>query len=126
MSTYGQTSVSLRGLGPERTLVLVNGRRLAPFAGDDGAAVNVNSIPVSAIERIEVLRDGASAIYGSDAMAGVVNFILTKDYTGVEVGGQYGAPTRSGGGESWDVHAVAGWGELGQGPLQRHAVRGVT
>ena len=123
LSTYGQTSVSLRGLGPARTLILVNGRRLAPFAGDDGAAVNVNSIPVSAIERIEVLRDGASAIYGSDAIAGVVNFILTKDYTGVEVGGQYGAPTRSGGGDSWDVHAVAGWGVLGTGPLQRHAVR---
>ena len=123
LSTYGQTSVSLRGLGPSRTLVLVNGRRLAPFAGDDGAAVNVNSIPVSAIERIEVLRDGASAVYGSDAMAGVINFILSKDYTGVEVGGQYGAPTRSGGGESWDVTRwpVA----LGQGPLQRHAVRGL-
>ena len=84
--------------------------------------VNVNSIPVAAIERIEVLRDGASAIYGSDAIAGVVNFILTKDYTGVEAGGQYGAPTRSGGGESWDVHAVAGWGDLAHRPLQRHVV----
>jgi iron complex outermembrane receptor protein len=114
LSTYGQTSVSLRGLGSFRTLVLVNGRRLAPFAGDDGASVNVNSIPVAAIERIEVLRDGASAVYGSDAIAGVINFILTKDYTGVEVGGQYGAPTRSGGGDSYEVHAVAGVGTLGK------------
>jgi iron complex outermembrane recepter protein len=112
LSTYGQTSVSLRGLGSFRTLVLVNGRRLSPFAGDDGASVNVNAIPVAAIERIEVLRDGASAIYGSDAIAGVINFILTKDYTGVEVGGQYGAPTQSGGGDSYEVHAVAGFGVL--------------
>jgi iron complex outermembrane recepter protein len=112
LSTYGQASISMRGLGSFRTLVLVNGRRLAPFAGDDGASVNVNSIPIAAIERIEVLRDGASAVYGSDAIAGVVNFILTKDYTGAEAGITYGAPTRSGGGENTEVHAVAGFGNL--------------
>jgi iron complex outermembrane receptor protein len=112
LSTYGQASISMRGLGSYRTLVLVNGRRLAPFAGDDGASVNVNSIPISAIERVEVLRDGASAVYGSDAIAGVVNFILTKDYTGAEVGVTYGAPTRSGDGENVEAHVVAGWGNL--------------
>ena len=82
-STYGVSSVSLRGLGEERTLVLLNGRRLAAFAGGGGAAVNVNSIPLAAIERVEVLKDGASAIYGSDAIAGVVNFILEKNFQGV-------------------------------------------
>ena len=112
LSTYGQASISMRGLGSFRTLVLVNGRRLAPFAGDDGASVNVNSIPIAAIERVEVLRDGASAVYGSDAIAGVVNFILTKDYTGAEAGATYGQSTRSGGGENTEVHAVAGWGNL--------------
>jgi iron complex outermembrane receptor protein len=111
LATYGQSSVSLRGLGSQRTLVLVNGRRLSYFAGDDGS-VNVNSIPIAAIERIEVLRDGASAIYGSDAVAGVINFILNKEFTGVEVGGQYGAPTQSGGGESWNAYIVGGWGTL--------------
>ena len=112
LSTYGQSSISMRGLGSFRTLVLVNGRRLAPFAGDDGASVNINSIPIAAIERIEVLRDGASAVYGSDAIAGVVNFILTKDYRGAEAGIQYGGPTRDGGGQSTEVHAVVGFGSL--------------
>ena len=112
LSTYGQASVSLRGLGSFRTLVLVNGRRVSPFPGDDGATVNVNMIPMAAIERIEVLRDGASAIYGSDAIAGVINFILSKNYSGVEVGAIYGEPTRSGGGGNANVSAVAGWGDL--------------
>ena len=112
-STYGQSSVSLRGLGANRTLVLVNGRRLVDFAGfATGDAVNVNAIPISAIERVEVLRDGASAVYGSDAVAGVINFILIKEYVGMEVGGQYGSPTRSGGGESWNAYVVGGWGTL--------------
>ena len=83
-STYGQSSISMRGLGASRTLVLVNGRRISPFPGDDGSADNVNAIPISAIDRVEVLRDGASAIYGSDAIAGVVNFILTQSYRGAE------------------------------------------
>jgi iron complex outermembrane receptor protein len=113
LSTYGEANISLRGLGAQRTLILVNGRRLVEFAGSFvGGTVNVNSIPISAIERIEVLRDGASAVYGADAIAGVVNFILTKDYTGAEVGATYGAPTRSGDGENVEAHVVAGWGNL--------------
>lgn len=96
-SGYGGGSiatVSLRGLGSARTLVLVNGRRVSVYgggsAGAAGSSVDVNSIPLAAIERVEVLKDGASAIYGSDAIAGVVNFILRKDFTGLEVGGNYG------------------------------------
>jgi iron complex outermembrane receptor protein len=112
MSTYGLSSVSLRGLGEERTLVLVNGRRLAPFASGGGATVNVNAIPLAAIERVEVLKDGASSIYGSDAVAGVVNFILTKNFQGIELSAKAGAPTRSGGGESAGAAIVAGFGDL--------------
>jgi iron complex outermembrane receptor protein len=110
-STYGQASISLRGLGEDRTLVLVNGRRLAAFASGNGASVNVNAIPIAAIERVEVLKDGASGIYGSDAIAGVVNFILTKDYQGVELGASYGTPTQGGGGKSKRATLVAGFGD---------------
>ncbi|MBI5722268.1 MAG: TonB-dependent receptor [Burkholderiales bacterium] len=110
-STYGLSSVSLRGLGEDRTLVLVNGRRLAAFAGGNGASVNVNAIPLAAVERVEVLKDGASSLYGSDAIAGVVNFILSKDFQGVEIAGTYNQPTRSGGGDSQRVSLVAGFGD---------------
>jgi len=82
----GVSSVSLRGLGSQRTLVLIDGKRVS--AGGtltDSTTVDVNHIPVAAIERIEVLKDGASAIYGSDAIGGVINFILRKDYKGGEV-----------------------------------------
>jgi iron complex outermembrane recepter protein len=113
-STYGFSSISLRGLGEDRTLVLVNGRRLAAFAGGNGAAVNINSIPLAAIERVEVLKDGASAVYGSDAIAGVVNFILRKDITGFEIGATVGQPTRSGGGKTQRADITAGFGNLAQ------------
>ncbi len=104
--------ISLRGLGSTRTLVLVNGRRSAPAGGSP--AVDINSIPLNAIERIEILKDGASAIYGSDAIAGVVNFILRKDYTGAEATVGYGAPTRSGGGAESKASVYAGFGDLGK------------
>ena len=78
--TSGQATVSLRGLGSNRTLVLVNGLRM-PSRGADGF-VDLNTIPVIAVERIEVLRDGASTSYGSDAIAGVVNIITKKDFEG--------------------------------------------
>jgi iron complex outermembrane recepter protein len=110
-STYGQSSISLRGLGEDRTLVLVNGRRLAAFAGGNGASVNINAIPVSAIERVEVFKDGAAALYGSDAIAGVVNFILRKDFQGVELSTTVGRPTRGGGGNSKRASVVAGFGD---------------
>ncbi len=112
-STYGRSSISLRGLSGSRTLVLVNGRRLTQaVAGGTSSSVNVNNIPLSAIERVEVLKDGASSLYGSDALAGVVNFILTKDFRGVDLGVSYGEPTRDGGGGSKKASIVAGFGDL--------------
>ncbi len=86
--TTGAGGVSLRGLGPQSTLILINGRRVAPFgfaANGQQTFVDVNSIPLDAVERIETLLDGASAIYGSDAIAGVVNIILRKDFNGAIV-----------------------------------------
>ena len=112
LASYGTSSISLRGLGDNRTLVLVNGRRLAVFASDDGGAVNINSIPLAAIERVEVLRDGASAVYGSDAVAGVINFILRKDYSGFEATVDLGSPTTSGGGKTTRGNLLFGYGDL--------------
>lgn len=85
----GETRVSLRGLGSERTLVLVNGRRWVGGTGL-GGAVDLNTIPTAAVERIEVLKDGASVIYGSDAIAGVVNVILRDRYEGAEANAYFG------------------------------------
>lgn len=107
-STFGVSTVSMRGLGEDRTLVLVNGRRVSPQAGFGGIAVNINLIPLAAIERVEVLKDGASSIYGSDAVAGVVNFILRKNFHGVEFAGTAGGPTRDGGGESSRLSLTGG------------------
>jgi iron complex outermembrane receptor protein len=106
----GYASASLRGLGSQRTLVLLNGRRLANTAFS-GATVDINSIPLSAIERVEVLTDGASAIYGTDAIAGVINFILRKDYTGAEAFAYYG-DSEHGGGKTHRYSATLGWGDL--------------
>ncbi len=85
----GETRVSLRNLGSNRTLVLVNGRRWVGGTGL-GGAVDLNTIPTAAVERIEVLKDGASVIYGSDAISGVVNVILRTDYEGAEANAYYG------------------------------------
>jgi outer membrane receptor for ferrienterochelin and colicin len=108
----GAASISLRGLGADATLVLVNGRRVAisPFAESITTNfVDINAIPVSAIERVEVLKDGASALYGSDAVAGVINIILRKDYEGLELSGSYGNTTESGYDEQ-NYSAVWGFG----------------
>ncbi|APV51667.1 hypothetical protein BWI17_19405 [Betaproteobacteria bacterium GR16-43] len=106
----GNSSANLRGLGASNTLVLLNGRRLATH-GAKGNAVDLNSIPVAAIERVEILKDGASAIYGTDAIAGVINFILRKDYQGVELSA-YGDVTQEGGGDRYQATIMAGWGNL--------------
>jgi iron complex outermembrane recepter protein len=112
----GIATVSLRGLGGARTLVLVNGRRASVYgggsAGAAGSSVDINGIPLSAIERVEVLKDGASAVYGSDAIAGVVNFILRKDFTGVELTGTYGQPTGGNVGKDKNATLFAGFGRL--------------
>lgn len=87
---YGTTQVNLRGLGINRTLVLLNGRRVVNGGTGANSSVDLNVIPVAMIARIEVLKDGASAIYGADAVAGVVNIITKKDFKGVEASARYG------------------------------------
>lgn len=105
----GVSTASLRSLGANYTLVLVNGKRMAPF--NTGSAVNLQSIPLAAIERVEVLTDGASAIYGADAIAGVVNFILRKDSTEGSFQATYNRPEKSGG-ASYNVGLSKGFGDL--------------
>lgn len=92
----GETRVSLRSLGSNRTLVLVNGRRWVGGTGL-GGAVDLNTIPTAAVERIEVLKDGASTIYGSDAIAGVVNIVLRRDFEGAEANAYIGSFTQGDG-----------------------------
>ena len=113
-TTLSAQTASLRGLGGGRTLVLINGHRIEGFPGEIQGVqgVTLSSIPFSAIERVEILKDGASAVYGSDAIAGVINFITRSDYRGAEVTGMYGTPTRGGGGDQWQGQATAGWGDL--------------
>lgn len=106
----GGAAISLRGFGSDATLVLINGRRVAVSAFAENIAnsfVDINSIPVAAIERIEILKDGASAVYGSDAVAGVVNIILRKDFDGAELSVSHGGTT----GPSYDeTSASMVWG----------------
>jgi iron complex outermembrane recepter protein len=107
-STNGGSTVALRN---RATLVLINGRRAAisPVLGSGGANfVDVSIIPIAAVERVEVLSDGASATYGSDAVSGVVNIILKSNYTGAEVGGRYGFSTNRGHYEERSYYMVAG------------------
>jgi iron complex outermembrane receptor protein len=110
-TTGGISTVSLRGLGSQRTLVLMNGQRLSP-GGEitDSSSVDVNGIPLAALERVEVLKDSASAIYGSDAIAGVVNFIIRDNYQGAELSA-YGGGTTDGGGVT-RINGVVGFGNL--------------
>jgi iron complex outermembrane recepter protein len=108
----GFNGANLRGLGVSSTLVLLNGRRLANFATPgDNAGVDLNNIPAGAIQRVEVLKDGASAIYGTDAMGGVINFITRKDYQGGDLG-LYLLGTQEGGGGKQAFNASAGYGDL--------------
>lgn len=97
---YGAAQVNLRGLGFNRTLVLLNGRRIVNGGTGANSAVDLNVIPVAVIERIEVLKDGASAIYGADAVAGVVNIITRKEFDGVQAGVRYGQTFRGDGAET--------------------------
>ena len=116
-TTFSAQTASLRGLGGQATLVLINGKRVASFSGEVQGVygVNLDMIPFSAIERVEVLKDGASAVYGSDAIGGVINFILRQDYKGYEATAYYGLPTRGGGGgDVYNIKGSAGWGDLGK------------
>ena len=103
----GESYVSLRNLP---TVVLLNGRRLGNSGFSNGGAVDLNTIPVAAIERIEVFKDGASAIYGADAIGGVVNIITKKNFQGVEVKGRYGMTT---GNDSWFEQSASAVGGIG-------------
>ena len=105
------TNINLRGLGVNRTLVLLNGRRLANEAIADGYA-NLYVIPISALARVEVLNDGASSIYGSDAIGGVVNFITKPTFTGLSITGQKVQPERHGGAIELRSSATLGYGNL--------------
>ncbi|HSB18894.1 MAG TPA: TonB-dependent receptor [Anaeromyxobacteraceae bacterium] len=104
----GATRVNLRSLGVSRTLVLLNGRRLPSSGfGANSASPDLNTIPTAAVERIEVLKDGASAVYGSDAIGGVVNVITRKDYAGTEASAQAGVSSR-GDAQTYDVQVTTG------------------
>jgi iron complex outermembrane recepter protein len=109
-------SASLRGLGSIGTLILLNGRRVSPAPNADpntgqGQSYNLNTIPLSAIERIEILKDGASAIYGSDAIAGVINFILKKDYSGGEIRAS-GRSSLDNTFREYSANGIVGFGDL--------------
>jgi iron complex outermembrane receptor protein len=108
--TNGLSSANLRGQGNSSTLVLLNNRRVAAH-GLQGSAVDVNQIPFAAIERIEVLKDGASAIYGTDAIGGVINFITRTDYEGIGVQ-SFADITEQGGGNIYRLSGIAGYGDL--------------
>jgi iron complex outermembrane recepter protein len=110
----GFNSANLRGIGTSSTLVLLNGRRMANFAspGDD-TGVDLNTIPAAALERVEVLLDGASSLYGTDAIGGVINFITRRDFQGVELNA-YGASTKEGGAGKRTATITAGLGDIVQ------------
>jgi outer membrane receptor protein involved in Fe transport len=105
----GANTISLRGLGATRTLVLLNGRRIAP-AGTRGSvgSADLNVLPTAVVDRIEILKDGASSIYGSDAVAGVINVITKKNIKGVTLEAQYNVPEH-GGGEETRASATFGY-----------------
>jgi iron complex outermembrane receptor protein len=120
----GKSSANLRGLGDDRTLVLLNGRRLAnhPF---DGSSVDLYAIPFAALDRVEILRDGASHIYGTDAVAGVINFITKRSFTGASATVEAIVPQQTGGREKRG-NVLLGFGDLEQdgynlfGVVDRH------
>lgn len=101
----GVATVNLRNLGTQRTLVLVDGRRYVSF--DTTQVVDLNTIPSALIERVDVVTGGRSAVYGSDAIAGVVNFVLKQDFEGVELNSTYGLTSR-GDGQYWDINGTIG------------------
>ncbi|WP_374517812.1 TonB-dependent receptor [Undibacterium squillarum] len=110
----GASSVQLRGMDAKYVLILLNGRRLANYGFADGASnsfVDLNSLPLAAIESVEILRDGASAIYGSDAVAGVINFKTRKNYRGTEASVNAGN-NQKGDGANYNVSVTTGFGDI--------------
>lgn len=108
--TNGLSAANLRGQGSASTLVLLNGRRVAAH-GLTGSAVDVNQIPIAALERVEVLKDGASAIYGTDAIGGVINFITKTNFQGLTLNA-FTDVTDAGGGNIYRLSATGGYGDL--------------
>ena len=106
----GATSANLRGQGSNATLILLNGRRVAAH-GLNGGTVDLNQIPFSAIERIEILKDGASSTYGTDAIGGVINFILRTNASGITVNAGIDIPQDKGG-QIYSASVTAGFGDL--------------
>lgn len=105
----GIRTANLRGIGDQYTLTLLNGRRMAP--ADSGSTIDLSNIPLAAVERVEILTDGASALYGSDAIAGVVNFILKEEVEETTISVRGDQPAEDGG-ESWNFDIVTGFGNL--------------
>ncbi|MBS0480447.1 MAG: TonB-dependent receptor [Proteobacteria bacterium] len=108
--TNGLSAANLRGQGSASTLILLNGRRVAAH-GLQGSAVDVNQIPFAAIDRIEILKDGASAIYGTDAIGGVINFITKTSFTGIDVAGFVDTP-QAGDAQIYRLSGTIGYGKL--------------
>ncbi len=108
---WGTSQINLRGLGINRTLTLLNGRRLVNGGTGANTSPDLNMIPVAALERVDVLKDGASAIYGTDAVAGVVNLITRRNYKGIGVGARYGITER---GDARDLTVDAAIGVQGE------------
>ena len=105
----GAQTIDLRGLGPNRTLVLLNGRRAGPAGTRGGvSSFDLNVLPQSIVKRVDILKTGASSVYGSDAIAGVVNLITKTDTNGLELSGNVSVPTQSGG-EQYRISAL--WGK---------------
>lgn len=108
-SAQSQATINLRGAGSSRTLVLIDGKRFPGSPTLGGASANLNAIPMAAVERIDILTDGASSTYGSDAIAGVVNIIMKKNYQGIEFNVGGGSRDRDGGLTSKEFSVVAGY-----------------
>src|SRR5437879_4805492 len=108
----GVSGVSLRGLGSQRTLVLIDGKRVsAGGTFTDSTTVDVNSIPLAALEKVDVLKDSASAVYGSDAIGGLINFVIRDNYRSRQLSAS-GGGTSDGGGDIKRINGVAGFGDL--------------
>ncbi|MEZ5892975.1 MAG: TonB-dependent receptor [Parvularculaceae bacterium] len=103
--TAGAATIDLRGLGDNRALTMIDGKRLVPF--NDSGTPDINMIPLNLIERVDVITGGASAVYGSDAMSGAINFITRRDFEGVEVSGSYSL-TEEGDGDTYDISTLVG------------------
>ena len=106
-SNQSNATINLRGLGSERTLVLVDGMRVPGSPAMTATSTNINLLPMAAVQRVDILADGASAVYGSDAMAGVVNMVLHRNFEGLEVSARYGNRSRDDGGDQ-SISLLAG------------------